>query len=143
MVPPHDRRQRFQISFRKLRRDRLRDFLRGMCVHVVHAFLQRVHKRLHRLRMFLHVAGFGAVSRVRHIAGVGAERGHDIACALLFQRGRAWFKFDRELSQAPGKGRRRRTEIDRLVDLQIRRRVDAVFPQNVLEYHLRHTACYA
>ena len=91
--------------------------------------------------MFFHIAGLRAVGGVRHIAGIHAEGCHHIAGALLLKGCGGRFKFHCKFRGiVPGESRRRRTEINTLVNGKIFLRIDTVFAEDIFKYHLRHTA---
>ena len=111
-----------------------------MRLHIIHAFLQGIGESLDDIRVFLYITLLRAGRRVGHIAAVLAKGSDDIAFPLGFQRGGAGFELNCIISLAFGKCGGSGSEVDILVDLQIRSRIDAVFLQDILKDHLRHAA---
>ena len=110
-----------------------------MALNVVHTFLQSISEFLHDIRIFFHIAGFGTVGGIRHIAGVNTKGCYDIPSALLFKSSSRRLKFYSEICRIIScKSSRSSAEVNALVNRQIFLRVKAILLQNIFKYHFRH-----
>lgn len=130
-----------KFCLRELGRNYFSDLFRCVGLHIVHALLESICKGLDDLRIFRHIAGFGAEGRVGYVAGILAKRRNNIAVPLFLQSGGGWLEFNGVLSLSAREGCCGGAKINALINFQIGFRIDAVLFQDVFKYHFRHAAC--